>query len=584
MSNNEKILGIDLGTTNSVLSLLKDGVPEIIPVQGDMLLPSVVGRSSSGELLVGTPAHNQWIVAPERTLRSIKRKIGSDETISMGDESYTPQEVSAFILRAIKAAAEADLGAPIEKAVITVPAYFNEVQRQATIEAGTIAGLQVARIINEPTAAHWLMVLARGEDQSARILVYDLGGGTFDVSIIELNYGIVDVMATAGDNMLGGDDFDERLAARIADEFMEEHEIDLRQDHRAWARLLRGAEEAKIALSSEPYTTISLEYIVDDKNGNPLHIERKLDRDEFEEAIDDLLKDTIACIDGALKDAKLDESAIDRVILVGGSTRIPAVTAMVTERMKQQPHTEIDPDKAVALGAAIQAGIIAGEEVNAILVDVTPLSLGIETATMTLTGRVEADHFSPLIPRNTTIPVRKSEVFSAMHPEQEGVEIKVYQGEDEVASKNTLLGEFRFDGLKPHPDHPYGIPEVHVNFNLDINGILEVTVTDRATEKQQTEQMEASRQRLSPKEIDESQRRISDAYQSPIVENVPDPGVAALLERAQNALDNEDLDTTLFDSIFAKTDEIRQASAEANDDHIEELCDQLIDLLFEAEA
>ncbi|MGH2544792.1 MAG: Hsp70 family protein, partial [Ardenticatenaceae bacterium] len=344
----------------------------------------------------------------------------------MAGKAYTPQEISALILQKLKAVAEAHLGAPVQRAVITVPAYFNEPQRQATIEAGEIAGLVVERIINEPTAA--ALAYGLGNEEDARVLVYDLGGGTFDVSIIELNAGVVDVRATAGDNLLGGDDFDERLAELLAGEFEEEHIIDLRENHQAWACLLRAAEEAKIELSSVPYTLVSLEYIAEDEQHRPLHIRREVTRAEFEELIKDLLEGTIEHIARALKDAELTPKEIDRVLLVGGSTRIPAVWEMVAEHLGKDPHLEIDP-AAVALGAAVQSGIIAGEEIDAILVDVTPLSLGIETARFGILGHVQADQFAPLIRRNTTIPVEKSEIFSTLFPGQDKIHIKVYQGE-----------------------------------------------------------------------------------------------------------------------------------------------------------
>ncbi len=370
----DKILGIDLGTTNSAVAIIEQGVPTVIRLENGPILPSVVGVSPGGELLVGVSARNQWVVAPEDTVRSIKRRMGKGESVEMAGKQYTPQEISAFVLKRLKEAAEAHLGQPVERAVITVPAYFNEPQRQATIEAGEIAGLNVERILNEPTAA--ALAYGLGSDEEARVLVYDLGGGTFDVSVIELNAGIVDVRATAGDNDLGGDDFDERLAEMLADEFEEENEIDLRNNHHAWARLLRAAEEAKIELSAEPYALISLEFLTADEAGTPLHLRREVTRDEFERLIDDMLDATIKQVDKALKDADLRARDIDRVLLVGGSTRIPAIWERLAEHMGQAPHLEIDPDLAVALGAAVQAGIVAGEEIDAILVDVTPHSLG----------------------------------------------------------------------------------------------------------------------------------------------------------------------------------------------------------------
>jgi len=596
MNPSDKIIGIDLGTTNSVLGIIQNGTPILLPIQGERLLPSLVGISPDGDVLVGTTARNQWVVAPERTIRSIKRQMGKGETVTMAGKTYTPQEISAFILREIRQAAEQALGHPVQRAVITVPAYFNEVQRQATLEAGAIAGLTVERIINEPTAA----ALAYGygvDDEHRRVLVYDLGGGTFDVSLIELDYGVVDVLATAGDNFLGGDDFDERLAGLLADQFTKEHAIDLRQDHRAWARLLRAAEEAKIALSSAPFTTVSLEYIAQDAKGKALHIRREVERQEFVALIDDLLQRTLTCIDQALTDAKLQPKDINRVLLVGGSTRIPAVYDLVTRRMQQEPHLEVDPDAAVALGAAVQAGIVAGEEIDAILVDVTPLSLGIETAHVTMTGRLDTDRFAPLIHRNATIPVQKSEIFTTLFPGQDKIQIKVYQGENPIASQNVLLGDFLVEDVKPN--RPDGIGEVTVDFQIDINGILDVTVTTRATGKQVRERLKADRQRLSPEQIAESQAKLAALYteSSEDVEEdeqdsaedealeIPefDPGTQALLDRARRALENPKINVELADQISETIDQIADAALDEDNEQLQAYCDDLIDLLFEAE-
>ncbi len=574
-----RIIGIDLGTTNSVLGVIRAGAPILLNVQGARLLPSVVGVSPQDELLIGTPARNQWVISPDRTVRSIKRKMGKDETVSMAGKSYTPQEISAFILRAIKEAAERALGETVNRAVITVPAYFNEVQRQATIEAGTIAGLTVERIINEPTAAALAYGYGVNPDEHLRVLVYDLGGGTFDVSIIELNMGVVDVLATAGDNFLGGDDFDEQLAILLADEFMEEHVIDLRDDHQAWARLLREAEEAKIRLSSEPITTVSLEYIAQDDAGNALHLRREVSRSEFVEAIEDMLDRTLVAIDKALDDANLQATDIDRVLLVGGSTRIPAVWSMVAERMAQDPHMEIDPDAAVALGAAVQAGIIAGEEIDAILVDVTPMSLGIETARINMAGQLNTDQFVPLIHRNATIPVQKSEIFTTMFPGQETIHVKVYQGEQQLASHNVLLGDFMVENLTPNASD--GLAQVTINFQLDINGILEVTVTERATGKQQSERLTADRQRLTPEQIAASQSRLSDDYATAPI--TFDEETRALLDRARVVLESIGPDSDMGGKILAAIDAVYDAAQEDDTDALQTASDELVDLLVAAE-
>ncbi len=576
---NPKIMGIDLGTTNSAVAITQNGVPTLIAVNHERILPSIVGISPQGEVLVGAAARNQWIVAPENTIRSIKRKMGQAETVTMAGQSYKPQEISAFILRAIKEAVSAALGAPVERAVITVPAYFNEVQRQATIEAGEIAGLKVERIINEPTAS--ALAYGMGKEEDLRVLVYDLGGGTFDVSVIDLHHGIVDVRATAGNNFLGGDDFDQRLADMVADEFMTDHGIDVREDHQAWARLLRASEDAKIELSSAPYALLSLEYIAEDDKGAPLHIRREVQRHEFEDLIGDLLLETTEMIDKALDDAGLKVEDIDRVLLVGGATRTPAVWELVAGHMGQEPHSEIDPDAAVALGAGVQAAIIAGEDVDAILVDVTPMSLGIETAYFGFTGQLHSDRFSPLVHRNTTIPVHKSEVFSTMAPGQEAIHVKVYQGEHSIASHNVLLGDFMVEKLKPN--RPDGLTDVTVNFHLDVNGILDVTVLERQSGRQVSAQLRANRQRLSPSEIAASQARLQAAIIAEEAGVALDPGASVLVERAEQALTRPDIPANLRSRLTELVASIRHAAAEGTDEQVEIYADEMIDLLFEVE-
>ncbi len=579
MSN--KILGIDLGTTNSAVAILEDGIPDLIRVQDSRIIPSVVGISPTGDLLVGKHARNQWVAAPERTISSIKRQMGSDQTVQMAGKTYNPQEISAFILRHIKEGIEAETGEKITRAVITVPAYFNEVQRQATMEAGEIAGLTVERIINEPTAA--ALAHSLGKDDDIRALVYDLGGGTFDVSVIELNFGVVDVRATAGDNELGGDDFDRLLAEKLAGEFEEEHEIDLKESSQAWARLLRASEEAKIALSTDTHTVISLEYIAEKDDGSPLHLHREISRPEFEELISDLLDETIKMLDRAIQDAELDIEEIDHVLMVGGSTRIPLVREMVQEHIEKDPHVEIDPDAVVALGAAVQGGIIAGEDVDAILVDVTPMSLGVETAWMGITGHVHADHFEALIRRNTTIPVKTSKMFSTMYPGQDKVQVNVYQGENMIASENVLLGDFMVEDLKPN--RPDGKTDVTVYFSLDVNAILNVTVEDRKNKKKVEKQLKASRQRMSSTQIASSQAKVEEIKAAPVMPapSMVDVTTVALLDRADKALQDPNLDEDLAQDIQDTIKNIREAAANGDQEVVSELGDDLIDLLFEAE-
>lgn len=591
MSQTETILGIDLGTTNSVLSILENGQPKIIPVNGLDLLPSVVGVAPSGEILVGTPARNQWVVSPENTVRSIKRKMGSDEKVSMAGVEYTPQEISAFILREIKQAAKDALGKEVTGAVITVPAYFNEIQRQATLEAGQIAGLEVERIINEPTAAALAYGMGANEDEYLRVMVYDLGGGTFDVSVIEMNSGIVDVLATAGDNQLGGDDFDECLAEMIAGNFEDVHGIDLQENHQAWTRLLDAAEQAKIDLSFNPDTTVNLEFIAKDSSGNDLHIRQEVSRFDFIQGIKDLLDRTIKSIDQALDDAGLQAQDLDRVLLVGGSTRIPAIWDLVSRHLKMDPQVEIDPDAAVALGASVQGGIITGEEINAILVDITPLSLGIESITQSLTGHIRDDHFAVLIRRNSTIPVSKSEIFSTVHPGQDTIHVNVYQGENALASRNELLGDFYVENLKPN--RPDGCTEVTVHFAIDVNGILDVTVTEEKNGLVVSQRLEAERRQLTPEQIAESQAKLNVSYEDsfsvddldiPAADTViADPVANALIQRANQLLQNPDLNSDTASELRQAVENIITAYTQGDDEELEDLNDELSDLLMDLE-
>ncbi len=470
------ILGIDLGTTFSAASIVREGKPIILPVGNDRIMPSVVAVSPEGRWLVGRPALNQWVLSPETTVRSIKRHMGSEYTVALNGSSYTPPQISALILQALKAAADVQLGEPITQAVITVPAYFSEVQRQATHDAGQIAGLEVMRIINEPTAAALAYGLEQNIDQLA--LVYDLGGGTFDVSLVEFASGVVDVRASHGNTRLGGDDFDERLARWLTEQFEAQHGVDLRGDTRAEARIQRAAEQAKIRLSAEPFTWVREEYL-SEKRGVPLHLEIEVSRSQFVSLIDDLLQSTLESVEHVLKDSRVEQP--DHVLLVGGSTYIPAVWDLVAEYTGLTPRRDVDPSEAVALGAGIQGAIISGEPIDAILVDVTPHSIGIAIAELLPMGDIVDDRFKPLIHRNSTIPATQQESFSALTPDQHSAKVQVYQGENPVASQNTLLGEFLFENMIPEtPNMP---PRVTVEFDLDVNGILNVKVIDRGSAK-----------------------------------------------------------------------------------------------------
>ncbi|MCD8162981.1 MAG: molecular chaperone DnaK [Synergistaceae bacterium] len=486
-----KVIGIDLGTTNSCVAVKEGDNVTVIPnPEGQRTTPSVVAFTKDGEILVGQLAKRQAIVNPDRTIISIKRSMGTDKTVTVDGKAYTPQQISAMILQKLKKDAEEYLGTAVTDAVITCPAYFTDAQRQATKDAGTIAGLNVLRIINEPTAA----CLAYGvnlEKGDHKIMVYDLGGGTFDVSILDVGDGVFEVLSTAGDNLLGGDDWDNAVVELLAAEFKKSDGIDLLKDKMASQRLREAAEKAKIELSSMQETTISLPFITADANG-PKHLELKLTRAKFEDLTRSLLDKTIAPVKTAMKDAGLEPSQINKILLVGGSTRMPMVQKLVTELMGKEPTKGINPDECVAIGAAIQGAILSGEQQGIVLVDVTPLSLGLETL-----GGV----FTKIIDKNTAIPVSKSQVFTTAADNQPQVEIHVLQGERAMAGDNVSLGRFFLDGIKPAPR---GIPQIEVTFDIDANGIVNVTAKDKATGKAQNITIQSSR--LSDEEIEKMRR------------------------------------------------------------------------------
>ena len=518
MAQGEKIIGIDLGTTNSVVAVMDGNEPTVIANQeGDRTTPSVIAFTDKGEVLVGAPARNQRVTNPEKTVYSVKRFMGrrhheveSEEKmvpykilgnageyvkVGVGNEEHTPQEISAKTLRKLKEAAESYLGHKVNKAVITVPAYFNDAQRQATKDAGQIAGLEVARIINEPTAAAMAYGLDKKQNEQ-KIVVFDLGGGTFDVSVLELNdddgMKVFEVISTSGDTHLGGDDFDEVLINHVADEFKKSNAIDLRKDTMALQRLQEACEKAKKELSSRPNTDINLPFICQDPDGNAKHLQMNITRSDFERLIDPLVERCRTPVEQALRDAKLSPRDIDEIVLVGGSTRVPMVQEMVKNVFGKDPHQGVNPDEVVAIGAAIQGAVLAGDRKDVLLLDVTPLTLGIETEGGVLTALVE---------RNTTIPTEKKQVFSTAADNQTAVTIQVYQGERKMASDNRLLGKFDLTGIPPAPR---GVPQIEVKFDIDQNGILNVSAKDLGTGKEANVEIKES-SGLSEEEISRMQ-------------------------------------------------------------------------------
>ncbi len=501
---NETIIGIDLGTTNSEVAVAENGKLRVIADDGKNILPSVVGLDDRGELTVGETARNQYLVYPERTVKSIKRLMGQDTRVELGENSYTPQEISAMILMRLKEIAEQDLGRRIDKAVITVPAYFSDAQRRATREAGEIAGLEVVRIINEPTAA--ALAYGAGQEQGKRMLVYDLGGGTFDVSVVNIQSGVVEVLASHGDNHLGGDDFDQQIVDFLLDYLRKHHRVEASGHSKAMARIARAAERAKWQLSDQPYTRIEEEFLLEHE-GAPVHLALELSRMQYEEMIEDYVNATLDAVHIALKGAKLTASDIDQILLVGGSTRTPCIRERLFNEFGFEPHGEVDPDLCVALGAAAQAALLAGQQAATALVDVTPYSYG-TSAVGLLDGQYYPFTFVPVIHKNSALPARKSEAFMTTYDGQEKVEITIYQGEDPDALNNTKIGEFEVTGLR---DVEAG-NVVTLTLDLDLNGILQVSAQEKATGLEKSITIKNALSRLDRDTLDNAKQRITALF------------------------------------------------------------------------
>lgn len=552
------ILGIDLGTTNSVVSILRDGQPVVIgDEQGRRVLPSVVGFDSDGNLLVGETARNQALLAPQRTVKSIKRHMGEATRVKLGEQEFTPQEISAMILRTLKQWAERELNEPVTKAVITVPAFFNENQREATRMAGELAGLEVVRIVNEPTAA--VLTYEPHSTRNEKLLVYDLGGGTFDVSIVQTEMDVVEVLASRGDTHLGGDDFDQLLLDHVCNAFETEHGIDLRQIPTARSRLLQSVEAAKIRLSSEPFATVAEEFIAD-KNGAPLNLNIEIDRSDYEAMIASLLAKTIECVDVALSDAKLSAVQLDRVILVGGSSRTPLVRRLLIEQLGHEPLVSVDPDLCVSMGAAVQGGLISGDQVRQVLVDITPRTLGIAC----LEGPPETSGkliFSPIIHRNSPLPASRSEVYCTARRGQAAARIDVYQGEHEDIRFNQEIGSFNLENLDTQADEG---SEILVRFDMNHDGILNVTAIERATGNERRLTINNALSRFDSSDRGQAKSRLSEIFD--------DNALGELVVAADETLEtNSAASTPLLAEAGSLLDKARELLKEAAAEDAEEM-------------
>jgi molecular chaperone DnaK len=574
----DEIVGIDLGTTNSEIALYREGRPEILGDEQDrLILPSVVGLSEGGDLLVGEAARNQFLLYPERTIRSIKRRMGSDAQVRLGERDYTPQEISAIILSRLKEIAERRLGRPVRKAVITVPAYFSDAQRQATREAGEIAGLEVARIINEPTAA--ALVYEAAQHQGKRILVYDLGGGTFDVSVVRIEEGVVEVISSHGNNHLGGDDFDHKIVEHVLEHLKIKHGVDVAGRPQVMARILRSAEDAKKRLSDHPYARIAEEYLAD-KDGTPVNLDLELSRLDYEAMIMPFIEETLGAIHIALESAGLASSQVDEILLVGGATRTPLIRRRLAEAFGTDPRGEVDPDLCVAMGAAIQGAAIAGTEVSAVLVDVTPYTFG-TSALGELDGELYPYKYVPIIPRNTPIPVRRSEAFHTVTDQQSSVDVRIFQGENSDALENIQIGEFQVTGLSKAPA---GNPVI-IDLALDRDGILQVSAREKNTGLERRITIDKAMSRYDRAQLEEARQRVGGLFGKPEEAEGSDVATGpddALVAKAQAKLEEagEEDRTEIINLIEA----IRDAAGNGDAAALASARSQLQDLLFYLET
>lgn len=572
------IIGIDLGTTNSEVAVVHEGQVHIIEVDGQALLPSVVGLADDGALLVGQTARNQYALRPERTVRSIKRRMGEDVSVTLGDQHYTPQEISALILRRLKKSAEAFLGTDVSQAVITVPAYFSDAQRQATREAGALADLDVKRIINEPTAA--VLAYEANHSEARTVLVYDLGGGTFDVSVVRLAEDINQVLSSHGNNRLGGDDFDACIVNYLTDHLKETFQVDPNDNRAAMARIMRAAELAKITLSTAPFARIDEEYLLEHE-GQPVHLSLELSRDDYEEMIAPLVNDTLDAVHTALEGAELTVADLDEVLLVGGATRTPLVQQRLEEMLGITPRAELNPDLCVATGAAIQGALIAGDSMARVLVDITPYTFG-TSALDELDGAPYPYVYVPLIRKNTPIPVTRSEAFSTVHDGQEIIEVKVFQGEARDALNNTQIGDFRIEGLDGKA--PAGNIIV-TTFTLDINGILEVSAREKSTGLEKRITIENAMTRFADEELDDARERLSTLIEGEVIEGQTEQRhevqAKALIEKAERMLENASPEDSedLVDGMEAVRDALHRDEAELAD-----AVGELSDLIYYLES